>query len=779
VDQQTLIRFGLAHHQAGRLEQAAATYRAILDEDPGHADALHLLGQIDYQAGNLGDAERSVRCAIDAAPGIAIYHNTLGEIHRTAGANADAEAAYSAAIEIDPNYAEAWSNLGVLARDQERLDDAIAYLRKAVAAQPGLVAAHNNLGIALYESGDAEGAVERYREALRLAPDFADVHSNLGNALGTLGEAKAAIEAYDRALAVDPANPEAEANRAAARADTGDIDGAISGYRRAIELKPDDAAFRHGLGVVFQRCARFNDAIDAFEAALAIDPEFVAALVNLGNSMMRKSRPEEGLAMLERAFKLDPDSDNAYFSLLANLPTACEWRRLEALTASLGERTDVVLTERPEHRVAMLPLAFTMPYFSTDIALHKRILGGVADRVSDRVAPIAPTFVHHRDGDRRKLRLGYLSPDFGDHPIAHVTLPIYGSHDRDRFDVTCYATFDRSKPGGPYFERIRDDADDYVELFRLSSRAAAERIHADGIDILVDLCGFMPSGRPDVLAMKPAPVQVYWLGHGGGLGARYIDYVIGDPYVTAPQDDGFYVEKIARLPDTFSSADRPEIAGGPVTRAEHGLPDEGVIFCGFNNSLKIDRGTFDSWMAILRDVPDSVLWLNASGQNAFRARLRAAAEERGVSGERIVFADRVDDKSQHFARHALADLFLDTFRFNASTTALDSLWAGLPVVTVAGPHFHSRIAAGYLAAVGMEDLICADEDAYRTMAVTLGHDSDARAALKARLASNRLDMPLFDYKRFVRHLESAYETMWSRHVGGQEPACFDVAEIAV
>ena len=425
----------------------------------------------------------------------------------------------------------------------------------------------------------------------------------------------------------------------------------------------------------------------------------------------------------------------------------------------------------------MLPMAFTLPYFSTDIALHKRILQGVGDRVSDRVAPSAPGLIHPPDGDRRKLRIGYLSPDFGDHPIGHVTLPIYAAHDRSRFEVTAYATHDRSQPGGPYHDRIRGDVDAYVALFALSPRAAAERIHADGIDILVDLCGFMPSGQPDVLAMRPAPIQVYWLGHGGGLGARYIDYVIGDPYVTAPQDDGFYVEKIARLPDTFPSADRPEIAAGAMTRAEQGLPEDGVVFCAFNNALKIDFGAWTCWMAILHEVPDSVLWLNASGQTAFRARLRDAAEARGIAAERIVFADRVDDKSQHFARHALADLFLDTFRFNASTTALDSLWAGLPVLAVAGPHFHSRIAAGYLAAVGLGDLICADEDEYLRRAIALAADPVARTVLKSRLAASRLTAPLFDYQRFVHHLESAYETMWRRHERGLAPESFDVAPI--
>lgn len=776
MDPQQLLRYGLAHHQAGRLDQAAATYQAALAEQADCADALHLLGQIHYQRGDQAEAETLVRQAIEAAPGIAIYHNTLGEIRRAAGDADGADTAYRTAIEIEPGYAEAWSNRGVVAKERDRFEDAIGYLRKAVAARDDFAAGHNNLGIAHFENDAPEDAVVCYRRAIELAPDTAEFHGNLGNALRATGDAAAAMEAYDQAFALGPDNPDALANRGAARADLGDTAGAIEDYRRAIVLKPEDPAFHHALGVVHQRLGKFADAIAAFRAALDLDPDHREALVNLGNSLMRKGKTEEALDMLERAYARDPDFDLAYFSLLANLPAGCRWERVNDLAASLPARVETVLARRPERRGAMLPLAFTLPYFSTDIALHKKVLIGVAERVSDRTALGAPRFSHQRGDPDRLLRIGYFSPDFGDHPIGHVTAPVYGLHDRAHFSVSCYATYDRSKPENAYHQRIRAGADDFVDVSRLSPRQTAERIHADGIDILVDLCGYMPSGRPDALALRPAPIQVYWLGHGGGLGARYIDYVIGDPFVTPPEDDEHYVEKIARLPDTFSSADRPVISDRSMTRADHGLPEDATVFCAFNNALKIDGGAFDCWMSILREVPRSVLWLNATKTAATRDRLRAAADARGVAGERLVFADRVDDKAEHFTRHHLADLFLDTFRFNASTTALDALWAGLPVLTVAGPHFHSRIAAGYVSAVGLPELICESESVYRDRAIALADNDDAIASLKAKLAQTRLTAPLFDSKRFVRYLESAYRTMWQNHVHDVTPASFTISE---
>jgi predicted O-linked N-acetylglucosamine transferase (SPINDLY family) len=770
-----LLRYGLSHHRAGRLDAAERTYRSVLAEDPQSADALHLLGQVLLQRGRDDEAETLVRGAVEASSATALYHNTLGEILRRRGDSAAAEAAYAEALALDADYAEAWSNRGALARAEGRLDEAAAQLRRAVALRPDFAAAHNNLGTVLLEQGEPAAAAECFRAALASAPELAEAHGNLGNALRRLGEAQAALESFGRALALDPGNADAEANRAAARADAGDLAGAIEGYRRAVDLSPDNPMFHHGLGVALFRAGRFAKAIEAFRATLAREPDHLEALTNLGNSLVRKSRLEEGIAAHERALALDPDCDRAYFSLLASMPGACDWDRLDALARELSARVDAVCENRRERRGGMLPLAFTLPYFSTDIALHKRVLVAVSERLVDRLAAAAPRFDHPPGDPDKRLRIGYLSPDFGDHPIGHVTVPVYELHDRARFEVCCYATVDRSGSGGPHFERIRASADHFVDVSAASAAEIAARINADRVDIVVDLCGFMPGGRADALALRPAPVQVYWLGHGGGLGARYIDYVIGDRFVTPPEDDRHYVERIARLPDTFSSADRAEVADVAASREAEGLPERGFVFCAFNNALKIDRHVFECWMEILEGVPESVLWLNASAGHGVRGRLRAAAAARSVAPERLVFADRVPDKAQHLARHALAELFLDTFTFNASTTALDALWAGLPVLTVAGPHFHSRIAAGYVSAVGMPELVCPDRDSYRARAIELAFDREALAALAAKLARTRLSAPLFDGKRFVGHLESAYRSMWRRFCAGLAPESFEVA----
>ena len=698
-----------------------------------------------------------------------------GVAHHRAGRLEAAERTYRGVLAAEPDNAEAWHLLGQLQLQAGAFDEAVACLSQAIELQPDAAATHHNLGTAHLEQGDAAAAVACFRHAVALDPALAATHANLGRALLALGEATQAVESFDTALAQTPGDANVIANRAVALGLCDDTEAAVAGLREAIALVPDDASYHHSLGTVLQRARRHGDAAKAFGDAFAREPDHPQALANLGSCLVRAGQVEAGVAKLEQALAANPDDDHAYFDLLANLPALCAWERLAALAGDLERRVQRLAEQPPRRRGMVLPLAFTLPYFSTDIALHKRVLCTVAEWLKAQVPRPAQPLPRKQCGGAKRLHIAYLSPDFGDHPIGHVTAPVYAAHDRERFEVSCYSLQDRSFSPGDYYRRIRDGADRFVDLSGETAGDAAARIRRDGADILVDLCGYMPNGRPEILAMRPAPLQVYWLGHGGGLGADYVDYVIGDPFITPAADDGHYAEAIARLPETFSSADRPAIAHRMPTREEQGLPRSGVVFCAFNNRLKMDRDSVSCWLEILHAVPGSVLWLNAGDLVA--PTMRAAADAAGVDPSRLVVTKRVEDKASHFARHGLADIFLDTFVFNASTTALDALWAGLPVLTVPGPHFHSRIAAGYVSAVGMPQLICADRNDYRDRAIALARDPHRLAALKTELASKRLHTALFDNKRFVSHLEAAYENMWRRHRDGLAPASFDIAPL--
>jgi predicted O-linked N-acetylglucosamine transferase (SPINDLY family) len=419
-----------------------------------------------------------------------------------------------------------------------------------------------------------------------------------------------------------------------------------------------------------------------------------------------------------------------------------------------------------------------VPFLDAGGDLEQRIWSVIRERFSspEQGCGFAAAGRGRRSG---KIRIGYISPRFGDHPIGHVTKSLYGTHDRNRFDVFLYSTSLRNHDRSEYNTFIRGSCDRYTELEGLDVEAATARIREDGVDILVDLNGYMGQTYIlEIFSRRAAPVQVYWLGHAGALGLPFYDYVIGDHTVTPREEDEYYTESIVRLPDTFHSYDRHEIAPGKRYRANPGLAEEAFVFCAFNNPVKIDPTALHAWAKILARVPHGLIWLSPGRNPSVETNLKSFIAEQGIAPERLVFARSIGDKRNHFARHQLADLFLDTFTVTASTTALDALWAGLPAVTRPGRHFCSRNCASFLRAVGLEDMICSSTDEYIERAVFMAENPQALAALKARLAHNRDTFPLFDTARFTRNLEAAYQTMWERCSSGLVPSSFDVHDPA-
>ncbi len=800
----------LADHRAGRSAVAEAGYRKIIGSQPDHADALNLLGVLRLQIGDADEAAALMEQAIASRPEVADYHTNLGEAYRALGRNDDAETEFFASLERDPNQANAHNNLGMVAmarRDHatacEHFAAAIAInnrapryhfnlgrahlqngdaasaiepLSSASRLQPDWADAHRLLGVACHKTGQTEQALVHLQKALAAEPDHAATHSQIGLCLQHKGDLDAAIAAYRAALAIDPHLTEAANNLGVALVESGAPVEAVKAYQQALTDQPHSSDTHNNLAMALQKLGLLDEAEIHFEAALAIAPSHPDVLNNFGNLRVEQGRIADGLSLYERALKADPVHDDAFVSLLSRANLICDWTRQAALLPQLEARVADIETH-PERAASLVPLTFTLPYFCYDNQLISRVCRVVGEHFCGKHGHAS---VRQQDRDLnpdRILRIGYVSPDFGDHPISHVTLPIYRLHDRTQVDVTCYATLDRRNAGGPYLAEIRDAADRFVDLSRASFRDAAQRIADDGIDILIDMTGYMRHSRPQILAMRPAPLQLYWQGHTGSLGGSLVDYVIGDPVVMPAKDEPYYTECIMRLPDTFSSADQHPISEFPGTRADYGLPETAFVYCAFNNPLKIEPVVFAAWMQILSAVPESVLWLSRTSDAAAADNLRAAAQRDGVAPDRLVFATRVPDKRVHLARHSLADLFLDTFHFNASTTALDALWAGLPTLTRAGNNAYSRLCASYLRALDMPDLIAADTENYVARAIDLAHDAEARSELRARLAQQREIAPLFDAARFTRHLEAGYRHIWRRHVAGMPPQTFDLPAI--
>jgi protein O-GlcNAc transferase len=370
-----------------------------------------------------------------------------------------------------------------------------------------------------------------------------------------------------------------------------------------------------------------------------------------------------------------------------------------------------------------------------------------------------------------RIRLAYLSADFHEHAIAYLVAGLFEQHDRTRFD-TIGISFcpDRDSE---IRTRLKSSVGRFIDVRNKTDLEAAALLRDMEVDVAVDLTGLTGGSRPGMLALRPAPIQVNYLGYPGTMGADYIDYVIADRTVIPESDRPHYSEKVVYLPDTYAAADsRRRIADPTTSRAEAGLPETGFVFCSFNNSYKITPCMFDIWMRLLREIDGSVLWLLAADEAAV-ANLRREASARGVAADRLVFAQRTP-VADHLARHALADLFLDTLPYNAHTTASDALWAGLPLVTCPGSTFAGRVAASLLNAVGLPEFVTHSLEDYAALALRLARDCDFLTATKSKLAQNRGTHPLFDTARFTRNIEAAYERMWALFQNGEPAAGFDV-----
>lgn len=678
-----------------------------------------------------------------------------------------------------PTDGETWFLLGIAERGLGNPTAAADCYRRALVTHAGHADVWFNLGNALLDAGDAAAAVEAYREATDRAPEHTGALQQLVKIAPGAGRNDVAATAAGRLAALDPSDPERQTARLRTLREAGEWDQAFAAfqstlpnglqhagfllegaqileqrgdyraltvlYQRLETLLPDNPVVKFHLGLNRLRVGQNSGALTVLQEAEKLGLQEHALWVNLGTALARAERVEEALVYLRRAaptYEADPSAFVYAFALQQKL---CDWTGYEHAARTL--LAPAVAGVGGENYPA-LPFPFTAFPGDIDEAQQLVIAKRFAAYVSRNVRPYA---THPRKGPHARIRVGYLSADFHDHATAHLMLGMFKRHDRTRFEVYAYSY--GPNDGSDYRTRIQGEAEHFVDLSTLSDREAAARILEDEIDVLVDLKGYTREARTAILAYRPAPIQVAWLGYPGSLGAPFIDYALVDATVVPPEQAAHYTERLLYMPHCYQvNDDEQPIDPRTPTRAEAGLPETGVVFASFCAHYKLDPRVFDAWMRILKAVPGSVLWL-IDGYGPARDQLRATARAAGVDPQRLVFAPR-QRKAEHLARHALADLFLDTFAYNAHTTMSDALWAGLPALTCPGRTFATRVGASLLRAVGLPELIAPDVDAYVRMAVELARDPAKRQALREKLASLRGTTPLFDTAGFVRDWES-------------------------
>jgi protein O-GlcNAc transferase len=574
---------------------------------------------------------------------------------------------------------------------------------------------------------------------------------------GRLGEAR---QLYHQILRSRPGDFDALHMLGVIALQTGEPELAVKLIGQALPMRAGHAQALANMGSACLLTGRVAEALRHYDRALALEPRFVGAHNNRGNALELLGRHDEAAQAYGQLLELAPAAEFAMGNRFHALRNVCDWSDYAGRAAGLKAAVDAgTRADRPFSFLSVSDCG------SSQLRCAREYAASQGFATSLMHSPSA--YGHER------IRVAYLSADFREHVVAYVMAGIYECHDAARFETigVSLAAHDESE----IVLRNKASLGAFIDVSRMSDAEAAATLRGMEIDIAVDLTGFTQGCRPGILARRPAAVQINMLGFPGTMGVPYIDYIVADEFVVPEATQTFYAEQIIRLPGTFQATDARRSTLNPVvipSRTQLHLPASGTVLCSFNNTYKFNPDMFDIWARVMRQVPDSVLWLLA-GQPLTQERLRAEIEARGIDPERLVFAPRVP-YAEHLARLTQADLFLDTLPFNAGATASDALWAGVPVLTCAGEAFAARMAGSLLNAIGLRDLVTFDLANYERCAVELTSDPTRFAALKQRLTANRHTHPLFDTQRYCRDLEAAYTHVWQQAERGALPASFTV-----
>lgn len=709
----TAFETGLRHHQAGDLRRAEQAYKTALAMQPRHPHALHYLGIVTFQMGDAGQAIALIERALAAEPRLGEAHYNLGNIFRETGQAARAEACYRDVLRLEPDNLDAINNLAGLLRERGALAEAKSLFRRLVRAAPNAAEGHANLGAILIELGNIADALVHLNRAAQLMPRNERVLFNLGAALEARGDFAAAEASYRQVLALSPQDSDALNNLGGTLLARKRHAEALDIFEGLARRHPDNTGYLRNLGIALHGSGRLAAAIDTYQRALDRAPEDAVLFTSLGVALREQGRMDEAVAAHRRALALDPTLIMARSNLLFAL--------------SFKEDADPDEVYREHCRFD---------------ELHARPL-------TARAAPHA----NNRDPERR-LRVGYLSPDFRAHPCGFFLLPVIEHHDGGQVESYCYSV---GRTNDEFTRRFAAAADHWVDLAGQQDAVIAERIRADGIDILVESFGHMAENRLLVMARKPAPVQVSFPMYPSTTGLAAMDYRLMDPYVAPATVEPLFTESLARLPETHLCYEPHNRA---IDAADFPRPDgtQGFAFGCFNNVAKIGPRTVALWARILRAVPSAHLVLKWLGMDEAGSHpVVDAFRQQGIATDRLKLLGWAKDAYEPYRG---IDLCLDSLRAAGGTTTCDALWMGVPTVTIYGPTPLSRIGLSLLSNVGLTELIADDENRYVDIAIGLATQPERLAAMRRGLRERFAGSPLMNGARYTGYVESAYRQMW-------------------
>ncbi|KAF5768392.1 putative protein O-GlcNAc transferase [Helianthus annuus] len=766
----------------GLVQQAYSCYVEALRIQPTFAIAWSNLAGLFMESGDLNRALQYYKEAVKLKPTFSDAYLNLGNVYKALGMAPEAIVCYQHALQSKPDYAMAFGNLASIYYEQGNLEMAINHYKQAIARDTGFLEAYNNLGNALKDAGKVEEAIHCYRQCLSLQPSHPQALTNLGNIYMEWNMMTAAAQCYKATLTVTTGLSAPFNNLAIIYKQQGNYADAISCYNEVLRIDPLAADGLVNRGNTYKEIGRVNEAIQDYSHAIVIRPNMAEAHANLASAYKDSGHVEAAIKSYRQALAIRSDFPEATCNLLHTLQCVCDWddrKRMFIEVENILRRQikmSVIPSVQPFHAIAypldpMLALEISRKYAS-----HCSV---IASRFS------LPAFNHplplriKTTGGNSRLKIGYVSSDFGNHPLSHLMGSVFGMHNRENVEVFCYAL--SPNDGSEWRLRIQSEAEHFKDVSSMTSDTIAKLINEDQIQILINLNGYTKGARNEIFALQPAPIQVSYMGFPGTTGASYIQYLVTDEFVSPTRFAHIYSEKLVHLPHCYFVNDYKQKnldvldPNCQPKRSAYGLPENKFIFGCFNQLYKMDPEIFMTWCNILKRVPNSALWLlrfPAAGE----MRLRAYAAAQGVQPDQIIFTD-VAMKNEHIRRSSLADLCLDTPLCNAHTTGTDVLWAGLPMVTLPLEKMATRVAGSLCLATGVgEDMIVNSMKEYEDRAVYLALNRSKLQELTNKLKLSRLSCPLFDTSRWVKNLERSYLKMWNLHCSGQQPQHFKVTE---
>jgi len=713
-------------------------------------------------------------------------------MHLQNGNLLEAEKSLSKILKIDPNEINALKLYGYVLTQKKNLRGAINTLNKALKLTPKDPELLFNIAKAYFDIKEFDQAINLYRQFITLSGNKYEVFLDIGSAYSALSKFQDAINYLDKAIEIDKNNSAAYNNKANILSKTGRYEEALKTIEQAILLSPDGAIAWNNKCDILLKMQNFDDALIAAKISLEFNPNLIEAYVNLGNTLIAMKRYNEGIKIYQEIIKLEPGNSQNWIHLanaliplkryedaLRNIDRAltininlchtkgvrlyllallCNWNSTYSTSISkLNEEKDVIKD-------------FSSPFPLLALVDKPELHRKIATLFSQEKFPINNTLGPILKNENGKIRIAYFSADFRNHPIGFLSAELYELHDRSKFEVFGFYFGPRAQD--EIHQRISKSFDHFIDATNMSDESIARLSRDFQIDIAIDLGGYTQDSRTGIFAYRTAPIQVGYLGYLGTSGASYFDYLISDKILTPPSFDIYFSEKLIRL-HSYQINDRKRIVSEKIfTKSSLGLSEDTFVFCCLNASYKITPDIFIAWIEILKEVKDSVLLLLADNPTA-TSNLHRFANSRGVNENRIIFVEKLAP-ADYLARYRAADLFLDTFPYNAGTTASDALWAGLPVLTLSGKSFASRIAASALTAIDLPELITTSVAEYQSKAIELSENASMLAHIKNKLRENKLNTRLFDSPGFAKNLENAFSKIYLNLRNGSPPESISV-----